>query len=130
MPALLKIKRSIENDIWKLNFSLDIATLSENDKELMRKFGEPQINIGCTLLEGTPQEITVADKYIRVRSSLPFTQEFDSKSLVLETESDRKAAAAAQAVAFQEFFVSAYEQAFTDLRTNADSFTGEYIVNI
>jgi hypothetical protein len=130
MPALLKIRRSIDNDIWKLTFTLDIGSLSESDKELMRKFGEPQINIGGTLLAGTPNELTIPDKYIRVRSGLPFTQEFDAKSLSLPTEVDNKEAAAAQALAFQETFVAAYEDAFAALRANADSFTGEYIVNI
>ena len=130
MPALLKIRRSIDNDVWKLTFTLDITSLSESDKELMRKFGEPQINIGGTLLADTPNQLVLPDKYIRVRSGLPFTQEFDAKSLTLPTEAENKAAAAAQALAFQETFVAAYEAAFAALRTNADSFTGEYIVNI
>ncbi len=130
MPALLKIKRYIENDVWKLTFTLDVTSLPESDKELMRKFGEPQINVGVTLLSGTENELILPDKYIRVRSSLPYTQEFDSKSLPNETEADRKAAAAAQALAFQTYFVETYEDAFAALRSNADSFTGEYIVNV
>ena len=42
MPALFKIKRTIENDIFKIQFSLDLTVLPESDKELIRKFGEPQ----------------------------------------------------------------------------------------
>lgn len=124
MPALLKIKRTIENDIWKINFSVDVLSLSENDKDLMRKFGEPQINIGGTYLAETLNEYTLPDKYIRVRSDLPYTQEFDSKSPDFESNTQIKA------VAFQDAFTEAYEIAFIDLRTNADTFTGEYLVNI
>ena len=124
MPALLKIKRTIDNDIWKINFSLDVASLSENDKDLMRKFGEPQINIGGTFLGETVNEYTLPDKYIRLRSDLPFTQEFDSKSPDFSTATQVKAEA------FQDAFTTAYEAAFVNLRTNADTFTGEYLVNI
>lgn len=124
MPALLKIKRSIENDIWKINFSLDTVTLPESDKELMRKFGEPTINIGGTFLSGTPDQYILPDKYIRVRSDLPFTQEFDSKSVDFETNTEAKA------LAFQYTFVSNFTDAISLLRSNADTFTGEYLENI
>ena len=124
MPALLKIKRNIENDIWKINFSLDAVSLPESDKDLMRKFGEPTINIGGIFLEGTPDEYTLPDKYIRIRSDLPFTQDFDSKSLDFETNTQAKA------LAFQTTFVDNFTGALQTLRANADTFTGEYLENI
>ena len=124
MPALLKIKRSIENDIWKINFSLDAVTLPESYKELMRKFGEPTINIGGTFLSGSPDQYVLPDKYIRIRSDLPFTQDFDSKSTDFETNTQTKA------LAFQDTFVSNFTDAIETLRANADTFTGEYLENI
>jgi hypothetical protein len=124
MPALLKIKRVIENDVWKINFALDTASLPESDKELIRKFGEPQINVGGTFLSGGANEYILPDKYIRVRTDLPYTQEFDSKSIGFETNTEVKA------LAFQTFFVNAYAQAFATLRESVDTFTGEYIENI
>jgi len=124
MPALLKIKRFIENDVWKINFSLDINSLSEHDKDLIRKFGEPQINIGGVYLAETLNTYTLPDKYLRVRSDLPFTQEFDSKSPDFET------ATQAKAQAFQDTFTALYLGAFTTLRTSTDTFTGEYVENI
>lgn len=134
MPALLKIKRSIENDIWKLSFSLDVLSLSENDKELIRKFGEPQINIGGTYLEGSDDEYILADKYIRVRSDLPYVQEFDSKSIIIsegtQGAQSPEASAEARALDFQEHFVELYATSFAELRAKADTFTGEYIENI
>jgi hypothetical protein len=126
MPALLKIKRTIENDIFKINFSLDVNTLPESDKELIRKFGEPQFNIGGIYLEDTDNEYTLPDKYIRIRSDLPFTQEFDAKSNLLGFSSSQ-----AQALAFETEFINRYRDAFEEqLRAHPDTFSGERIENI
>lgn len=132
MPALLKIKRTIENDVWKINFALDTTVLPESDKELLRKFGEPQVDLGGTYLEDTSNEYTLPHKYMRVRSDLPFTQEFDAKNetTFLDDPAEAKEAAQAKALAFQSTFVDAYTLAFTNLRASADTFTGEYITNI
>lgn len=124
MPTLLKIKRTIENDVWKINFSLDGTSLSEYDKDLFRKFGEPQINIGGSYLADTANAYTLADQYLRVRTDLPYTQEFDSKSPDFAVNTQVKA------LAFQTAFVDAYNGAFTALRANADTFTGEFLENI
>jgi hypothetical protein len=125
MPALLKIKRSLDNDVFRINFALDSSTLPENDKELIRKFGEPQLNIGGVYLPETDNEFTVPDKFIRVRSDLPYTQEFDAKSNTLGFSSSQT-----QALAFQDEFVRRYQEAFTALRSLPDTFTGEFIENI
>lgn len=124
MAAQLKIKRSISNDIWAITFSLDLEKLSEGDKELMRKFGEPTINAGGIVLQNTPLEYTFPDKFIKIRADLPFTQEFDSKSGFFAADTQAKAEG------YQEHFVAAYTQAFEELRNNADTFTGEFIENI
>lgn len=125
MPALLKIKRTLENDVFKINFALDISSLPESDKELIKKFGEPQIDIGGVYLEDTDNEFTLPSKFIRVRSDLPFVQEFDAKSNLLGFASSQ-----AQAIAFQTEFVTRYQEAFTVLRSNPDTFSGEFIQNI
>jgi hypothetical protein len=124
MPALLKIKRSIDNEVWKINFTLDVASIPESDKELMRKFGEPEINVGGTFTVAEVGDFTLPDKYIKVKSGLPFLQEFDSKSPDFLTDVKEKA------LAFEEEFIVRYTQAFTDLRSSEDTFTGERIENI
>ena len=124
MPAQLKIKRTINNDVWSITFYLDIEKLAESDKELMRKFGEPAIHSGGVVLSRTPDEYTLPDKFIKIRSDLPFTQEFDSKAGVFSTNTQTKAEA------YQDHFVAAYTAAFSALRANADTFTGEYIENV
>ena len=123
MPASLKIKRSIENDIWKIQFSLDLATLPESDKDLIRKFGEPQINAGGDF-GVAPNAYNLPDRWIKIKTDLPYTQEFDSKSPLFITNIQTKAEA------YQTAFKSAYAYAFTALRMKADTFTGEEIYNV
>ena len=127
MPALLRIKRFIDNDIWKINFALELTSLPENDKDLMRKFGEPEINVGGIITYTIGEEessYTLPNKYIKIKSGLPYTQEFDSKS------PDFQEAVQVKALAYEEEFISRYAAAFEDLRSNADSFTGERVQNI
>jgi len=54
MSTILKIARNIDNDIWKIVFSVDSAKFSETDKQLIAKFGEPEINVGGIFLGPTP----------------------------------------------------------------------------
>lgn len=132
MPILLKTKKLIDNDVCKVLFSLDVSSLPESDKELLSKFGEPKINIGGTYLTGTPNAFTLPNKYIRVKSDLPLTQEFDAKSEANYDAAPATARTAAQAKAnaFQSTFTQAYTAAFVSLRTYNDTFTSEYITNI
>lgn len=124
MPALLKIKRNIENYVWKITFSLDSATLPEADKELMRKFGEPTIESGGTFIPSIGTAYTLPSKQIKLRSDLPYTQEFDSKSPDFLNDVQEKAQA------YEQMFVGRYSAALLALRSRADTFTGEAIITI
>ena len=124
MSALLKVTRDIENEVWKLTFSIDPLKLSESDKDLVAKFGEPSINVGGVFLSGGNDTFTLPDKYVRVRTDLPFTQTFDSTTAPFNTNTLVKAQA------FQDTFVDRYTTAFVELRAKADTFTGEYLFNI
>jgi hypothetical protein len=127
MATLLRIKRSIENDVWKIVFSLDLAALSESDKELMRKFGEPTINAGGTFVDPTVPSafnFTLPDKIILVRTEMPYTQTFDSKS------PDFLVATQAKALVYENTFITRYQQAFTTLRSLTDTFSGERVVTL
>ena len=132
MPILLKTKKFIDNDVCKVMFTLETANLPESDKELLIKFGEPKINIGGNYLSGTANAYTLPNKYIRIKSDLPFTQEFDAKSETSynATPNTARTAAQAKAVAFQTAFTQAYTNAFTTLRAYNDTFTSESITNI
>jgi len=127
MATLLRIKRSIENDIWKITFSLDLAALPESDKELMRKFGEPSINVGGTFVDPTiPSAFnyTLPDKFILIRTDMPYTQSFDSKSAEFTVATQSKA------LVYENAFVLRYQEAFTALRTMTDTFSGERVVTL
>lgn len=128
MSAILKITRSIDNDIWKITFSLDALKLSESDKQLMNKFGEPEINVGGVIggptIQGESTEYTLPNKYIKIRSGLPYTQEFDSRTAPFNTHTQEKAEA------YQTQFVARYTEALTTLRLNEDTFSGEYLINL
>jgi hypothetical protein len=124
MTVPLKITRVIDNHIWKMTFVLDTQKLSESDKALMLKFGEPTINVGGTYLAATLDEYILPAKFIRVVSDLPYVQAFDSKSTAFSTATQVKAQA------FQNAFIFNYTAAFTALRAQNDSFSGEFIFNI
>ena len=127
MATLLRIRRSIENDIWKITFSLDLAALPESDKELMRKFGEPTINVGGTYTDNTyPTTFTytLPDKFILVRTDMPYTQTFDSKSADFATGTQAKA------LLYEATFIANYQAAFVTLRTFTDTFSGERVVTL
>ena len=128
MSAILKITRSIDNDIWKITFSIDPLKLSEADKQLMAKFGEPEINVGGIIggptIQGEETEYTLPTKYIKIRSGLPYTQEFDSRTAPFNTHTQEKAEA------YQTEIISRYTQALVELRANEDNFSGEFLINI
>lgn len=50
--AILRTFKSIENDLYILQFVNDTDALGEEDKKRMRKFGEPEINLGGTFIGG------------------------------------------------------------------------------
>jgi hypothetical protein len=122
--AKLRVYRSIDNSVWKLTFVNDPEALSENDKKLMRNFGEPEINLGGTFLDSTENEYTLPEKHVRVRTDFPFTQSFDAKDTVFLENTETKVEA------FETEIVSRFTLAFTTLRENDDTFNGEAIYNV
>lgn len=121
--AKLRVFQTIENDIWQLRFELDPTSLSESDKDLMQKFGEPEINAGGSYL-GEGDAFTLPDKYIKVRSGLPYVQSFDAKSSPFDTNTEVKV------TGYRDAFITNYTTAFTTLRANSDDFTGEKLYTI
>lgn len=122
--ALLRVYQSIDNDVWKLNFVNDPNQLSEGDKKAMRQYGEPEIEMGGTFLDNTINEFTLPLKKVRVRSDLPYTEEFDSRDELFETNTQVKV------LAYRDEIVSRFTSAFTTLRAISDTFSGEQTYNI
>lgn len=122
--AKLRVFQSIENDIYVVRFENDPLALSEEDKQLMQKFGEPEINLGGTFLAATANEYTLPDEYVKVRSDFPIRKEFDSKGAPFDTNTVIKV------TAFREDTTDKFTDAITALRAQADTFTSEFITDI
>jgi hypothetical protein len=122
--AKLRVYQTIENDVYQLRFENDPKALSLQDVELMEKFGEPEINIGGTFLPSTGNQFILPDKYIRVRSEFPFVREFDSRQAPFDTNTVTKV------IGYRDEIKTRFTTAFTDLRANGDTFTGEQLYNI
>ncbi len=122
--AKLRVYQSIENEVYRLRFENDASALAQQDLMLMEKFGEPEINIGGTFLEETEDSFILPDQYVKVRSGFPFLQEFDSRSDPFATNTVVKV------TAYRDELRTRFSDAFTALRANGDTFTGEQVYNI
>lgn len=122
--AKLRTFKEIQNSVYVLQFVHDIEALSNSDKELMQKFGEPEINLGGTFLESTANEYILPDEYVKIRSGFPVRKEFDSRSSPFDTNTLIKVNA------YKDEIQLRFSTAFTDLRANTDTFTSEEIDNV
>lgn len=113
--------RTIENDVWKVTFIND--SMSEADRDLMEKFGEPEINLGGTY-GSSPNQFTLPDKYAKIRSDFPYTAEFDANDTPFDTNTGTKVSS------YETGVITKITDALTTLRTNSDSFTGEQVYNL
>ena len=125
--AKLRIFSYLQNEVYTLRFENDAAAISEEDKQLMNDFGEPEINIGGTFLSGTANEYTLPDAYLKIRSGFPFVQEFDAKSSTFATNTLTKVEA------YKTDITSRFTSAFTTLRTHLSdrqAYVGESVTNV
>ncbi len=117
--AILRVYQTIENDVWKLTFVNDPDHLSDTDRKLMQKFGEPEIQIGGVYLDGDPNEFTLPEKTARIRRDFPLTVTFDSLSEPFDTATQIKVEA------YRDDIVDRFTDALVALRATPDTFTGE-----
>lgn len=121
--ALIRVYQQIENDVWLVRFVNDPDKLSEDDKRRMRKYGEPEIDLGGVFMEDTPNEFTLPSKKAKIRSDFPYTQEFDSLTAPFDENTQTKVEA------FRDEILSRIEDALDDLRSQTDTFSGELTYN-
>ena len=122
--AKLRTFKSIENDIYVVRFEHDLEALANTDKELMQKFGEPEIDLGGTFLASTGNEYTLPTEFVKIRSGFPIRKEFDSRTVPFDTNTLTKVNA------YKDEIQTRFTNAFTALRSNSDTFTGEEIDNV
>ena len=97
---------------------------SENDRSLMVKYGEPEIDLGGLFTDESGEEpvsYTLDDVHARILTESPFTRKFDSRDL----------GSVANAKAIAGVWSSTIEDRIADavmaLRANADTFNTEEI---
>lgn len=122
--ALIRVYQSIDNDIWKVTFHNDPLELSEDDKKRMKKFGEPEIDLGGTFLEGEDDEFTLPAKKAKIRSDFPYTAEFDSRDSPFDENTSTKV------VAYRTEIITRITDALETLRETPDTFSGELTYNL
>ena len=115
---------SINNDVYTVVFDQDRTAISQSDKDLITKYGEPLIDVGGTFLAATGNEYTLPSQFIRIVSDLPFTQTFDSTTAPFNT------ATVTKVTQFVTDTLTKIEDAVTTLRANTDTFSGETVTNI
>ncbi len=125
--AKIRVFSYLKNEVYTLRFENDASALSEDDKQLMRDFGEPEINMGGDFLAGGENEYTLPNAYVKVRSGFPYTKEFDAKSGEFSTNT------AIKVDGYRDAIIARFTSAFETLRDKAPdskAFTGEYVYNI
>ncbi len=120
----LRVFKSIENLIYVVRFENDVTAISNSDKELMQKFGEPEINMGGTFLAESELEYTLPDRYVRIRSDFPQRVELDSRSSPFDADTQDKVNG------YVTEMIAKFNAAVSTLRENTDSFTSEIIENV
>lgn len=121
--ALLRVFQSIENDLWQLTFVNDPNELSDTDKRLMQKFGEPEIQMGGSFLSGG-DAFTMPMKTARIRTDFPISITFDATAAPFNTDTQTKV------IGYRDAIVTEFTTALTTLRTIPDTFTGEQTYNV
>ncbi len=126
MPVLSQVNE-INNSVWSVTFTIQPGSLSQADQQLIAKFGElPLIQVGGTF-ETSALQYTLPSQLIRIVSDLPFTQTFDSTTAPFNQGfSNTKL----QVDAWVTAFLAAYEDAFSTLRANTDTFTGQTLTTV
>lgn len=117
--AILRVYQKIENDVYKLTFVNDPIELSDTDKKLMQRFGEPEIEMGGVYLDGDADEFTIPTVKAKIRSDFPYTAEFDSKSSPFDENTEIKV------LAYRDDIKDRFTAALIALRETTDTFTGE-----
>jgi len=121
--AKLRVNQSIENTKRVFLFNHDLTALSQSDKDLLAKFGEPEINLGGTFTTSSV-DWTLPNNYVKIVSGMPARMEFDVTVAPFST------ATADRLTTYRTTVTSRFSTAITDLRANGDTFTNEYVTQV
>lgn len=122
--AKIRVYQKIDNNVYIIDFVNDLLALSKTDKDLMNKYGEPEINLGGDFEYGDDGEFTLADEYVKIVSGFPVRREFDITAAPFDEETDDRL------TAYRTTILSRITTAFATLRANDDDFTNEFLTSI
>lgn len=116
----IRIFYRLENGVYRV--SVCTEDWSENDVQLMEKYGEPEIDIGGDFHlepnDSEPLDLFLPESHRRVKTESPITMSFDSRDM-----SHAKDFANAWADRISE----AISSAFSSLHSHSDGFTRETV---
>lgn len=121
----IRIFKKLDNGVFHVRIQTE--DWSEHDRDLMKKYGEPEINLGGLIAWGPCESSSsdpgfdVDDAYVRVMTESPFTHRFDSRDFGSVQKS--KEAACEWASMVEERIAAAV----TMLRSKGDEFTTEEV---
>lgn len=122
--AKIRTYQLVENNLYVINFVNDLAALSKSDRDLVDKFGEPEINLGGSFTTDA-LEWELPNEYVKLVSGFPVRREFDLTASPFADEDGL-----AMLVTYRTTILSRIEDAFTALRANGDDFTDEFVTTI
>lgn len=119
-----KLTNSIVDKVWSVLFTNIPSQLTNNDREIMRKYGEPLVNVGGVFLSGTENEFSFPNEYRKIRNEFPFKREFDTRDPDFEDNVLTKIGAYSDAILFR------ITTELDTLRAKTDNFSGETVIHV
>ena len=118
MSIQVKVEKELTNNVFSTKFSID--NVSGSDQELIDAFGEPQVQIGGTIV-GPSDTTTLPAAERGIPSGWPVLESFDGDDFV---------DAEGLANAYVTEILTRITTEMLALRTGADAFTGESVTTI
>ena len=120
-----RVLRDMDNGVYRI--ILINEDWSEGDRDLMARFGEPEINVGgevSYIIDGETKTRTLGDEYVRLLRGFPYQRGFDARDYSSVEE------AVALRVAWQAMVLSRIDAAIMALRTKSAPLPTEEVSEI
>lgn len=120
-----RVLRDMDNGVYRI--ILLTEDWSEGDRDLIARFGEPEINVGgevSYIIDGETKTRTLGDEYVRLLRGFPYQRGFDARDYASVEE------AVALGVAWKEMVLSRIDAAILALRAKAAPLPTEEVSEI
>ena len=120
-----RVLRDMDNGAYRI--ILINEDWSEGDRDLIARFGEPEINVGgevSYIVGGETKTKVLGDEFVHIFRGFPYSRGFDSRDYASVDE------AIALGVAWKEMVLSRIDAAITALRANTSPLQTEEVSEI